>query len=258
MADFSLWGAFKLFDAYTIRARILPALIAGLPSISLPFVLVPWSHLGISNVVFSTMSFVLLYAFADFARRGGYSVEERLGTRSTPELWHRSNNELPNGTKDQFRSFVSTKIKQQAPTEIDEIERTSLANDFYNSAASWLREHTRDKKVFNILFDELMTYGFRRNLLGLKIPALCMNLIVLVLSSAILYFRLPYFDKIIYIDEKLVAVLSVVLLHSAYMLLAVNANGVRDASKIYGKQLIFSCATLMKPATQTRKKNVAE
>lgn len=258
MADFSLWGAFKLFDAYTIKARILPALIAGLPSISLPFVLVPWDHLGISNIVFSTMGFVLLYAFADFARRGGYSVEKRLGTRSTPELWHRSNHELPNGTKDQFRSFISTQIKQQAPTEVDEIERTILANDFYDSAASWLREYTRDKKIFNILFDELVTYGFRRNLLGLKIPSLCMNLVVLLVSSAILHFRPPYFDKIMYIDEKLVTVLSVVFLHSAYMLLAVNATGVRDASKAYGKQLILSCAALMKPTTRVRKKNIAE
>jgi hypothetical protein len=105
-------GVLSQFDAYTIRARISPSLLAGLPSLALPFVLVPWDHLGLSNIIVTTMSFILLFAFADVARRIGHKVERKLGTRSSPQLWYRSNNVLPNSTKDLYRPFIATKLKR--------------------------------------------------------------------------------------------------------------------------------------------------
>jgi hypothetical protein len=236
----------KPFDAYTLRARILPSLLAGLPALALPFVVVPWNRLGLSNLIVTTMSLVLLYAFADVARRSGYRVERRLGTRSTPELWHRANKELPNSTKDLYRPFLAAALKRPEPTEADELERPDIANDFYRGASDWLRDETRDVKKFNILFSELVTYGFRRNVRGLKPVALAMNLIVAIISACIIYYMPPYFAGVPHIEEKLYVVLLVVVLHSIYLVLAVSDQSVREASIAYGKQLIFSCGALMK------------
>lgn len=38
----------------------------------------------------------------------------------------------------------------------------------YQSAVRWLLNQTRDVKKFHLLFKENITYGFRRNALGLK------------------------------------------------------------------------------------------
>jgi hypothetical protein len=229
---------FKFFDAYTIRARIVPSLIAGLPALAFPFVVVPWDHIGLSNVIVSIMSFVLLFAVADLARRRGRQIEKKLGTRSTLSLWYRSNSELPNSSKNLYRTFIAGKLKCSAPSEEDEINEPQLANDFYAGAGDWLRDHTRDAKKFKILFDENITYGFRRNLLGLKSIALVLNGIVAILSGFILYLKPAYFESNQTIEEKLYVVLLVVATHSVYIFLAVNDSSVREASKAYGKQLI--------------------
>lgn len=247
-------SVFKFFDAYTIRARIFPALIAGLPTLAFPFVVVPWDHIGLSNVIVSVMSFVLLFAGADLARRRGRQVEKKLGTRSTLYLWHRANSVLSNSTKDPYRTFIAGKIKRDAPTEADEINTPEAADDFYAGAGDWLRNHTRDTKKFKILFDENITYGYRRNLLGLKWVALIFNALVAVLCGLILYFKPTYFQANPTIEEKLYVVLLVVALHSVYMLLAVNKDTVKEASEAYGKQLILSCGTLMQARTQREKK----
>jgi hypothetical protein len=119
-------------------------------------------------------------------------------------------------------------------------------------ASDWLRDHTRDRKKFNILFDELVTYGFRRNLLGLKPTSLIMNAVVVAVSSLVLYYMPAYFAEIHYIEQKLYVVLLVVALHSTYMLLAVGRNAVREASISYGRQQILSCGPLMESSTTPR------
>jgi hypothetical protein len=247
---------FKYFDAYSLKARVFPALIAGLPVLALLFVLVPWNHIGLQHLTATVMGFVLLCAFADVGRRAGKHVQAQLGTGATPEQWYRRNPDVSEGAKDRYRAFLAKQLKITAPTADEERTDPSRANDFYLSACAWVREHTRDTCVFSILFAENITYGFRRNLLGLRISALVCNAIVAAISAAILYFRPTYFAALPQIDEKMVMILVAVLLHSAYMLLAVNGAAVREASRAYGRQLILSCEILMKrERSPVRKRN---
>lgn len=252
MLDATKLAIFKPFDGYTMRARITPALLASLPSLALPFVLVPWNHLGLSNAIVSVMSFLLLFAFSDVVRRTGLRVERKLKTRATPELWYRSDHRLPTASKNLYREFIAGKLKQVAPSEADEINDPSAANDFYAAAALWLRDNTRDKKRFNLLYEELITYGYRRNLLGVKPVAVVANFVVALFGAAIMYFDIPYFKAIPYINEKLVVLWIVVVFHSVFMLLAVSSQSVRDASITYGTRLIESCGDLIKSARVPR------
>ncbi|MBY2914153.1 hypothetical protein [Rhizobium leguminosarum] len=240
-------GFLKQFDFYTIRARIYPALLAGLPSFALLFIGLRWDHLRVSNVIVGSMSLLLLFALADIARRAGRSVETRLGTRGTPELWLNENAAIDRVSKDRYKAFVAQQLGVQAPTSEIERENQAAALDFYRSAGNWLRDQTRDTKKFSILFNELVTYGFRRNLLGLKWLALALNALVLVVCIIASVTTLPYSDGITYFGEKMAAVTVAVVLHSAYIILGVTERGVRDASTSYGIQLILSCETLMKP-----------
>ena len=199
------------------------------------------------------MSVVLLFAFADVARRTGRKVEAKLGSRATPEQWHRGNPDVAEGAKDRYRSFIAERLNLVAPTDADERQNPDRANDFYLTAGNWVREHTRDKRAFAILFGENITYGFRRNLLGLKPIALLFNTIVLATVFSILYFRPTYFTSLEYIDEKMFILVAAVVLHSAYMLFAVGKAAVMEASRAYGRQMILSCETLMSKAASQAK-----
>jgi hypothetical protein len=248
----------KHFDTYSLKARVFPALVAGLPTFVFLFVLVPWDHLGLPHLAASAMSLVLLFAFADTARKAGKRLETRLGTGATPEQWHRGNPDVPEAAKNRYRAFVANQLRRAAPTVQEEKADPRQANDFYLSAGTWLRDNTRDKRAFVILFGENITYGYRRNLLGLKGAALVCNLIAALSCLAILILRPLYFAALPPIDEKMLMVLAAVVLHSAYMLLAVSTDGVREASRTFGRQLILSSETLMKGQSSASRKDARQ
>ncbi len=236
----TMLDAFKLFDPYGLRARLFPALIAGLPTLAFLFVLVPWDHLGLSHAIAASMGAVLLFAFADVARRTGKGVEAKLGTRATPELLRHDNDVFDRASKERYKAFLALRIGRPIPTEQDENDDPTRANEFFLSAGNWLREHTRDTKKYKILFDEVITYGFRRNLLGLKPVSIALNIAVIAACLSILHFSWGYFHVIRNIEVKLWIVTVAAVVHSAYMGLAVGSSAVRDASQAYGRQLILS------------------
>lgn len=254
-------GIFSIFDTYSRKARTYPALVAGLPTLALIAVLVPWNHLGVPHAIAGGMCAVLLFAFADVARRLGQRLERKLGCNRIPELWFRGNQAIPEASKNRYRSFIAHKIGRQEPTHDEETTHPERAKDFYLAANAWLREHTRDTRKYNILFNENITYGFRRNLLGLKPVSIVINVIILGLIAVALTQALPYFQSILNLTEKLFVTAVAAVLHSIYMIFAVGKEPVWDASRAYGRQLILSCETFLTEACKTgtkpaRKKNV--
>jgi hypothetical protein len=236
-----MFDGLKLFDAYGLRAQLFPAVIAGLPTLGLIVALVPWDHIALPHALAAAMSAVLMYAFADLARRTGRKVERKLGTRTTPDLLYRNNMAIEEPLKARYRAFLAKKLGTVPPTEGEERHDPAKANQFYNSAATWLRENTRDTKKFNLLFNELISYGFHRNLLGLKYLSLALNFIVLAVGAAIIYLRPTHFASLNDIDAKLWTVIGVALLHSLFMAFGVTRTAVVEASYTYGRQLVLSC-----------------
>ncbi len=238
-------GLLKHFDLYTIRARVFPALLAGLPTLALLVLMVPWDQFHISQAISGMMALVLLVAFADLARIRGRKIEAFLGTRATPHLWHRNDNAIDQISKDRYRTFMAATLKTPAPSADDELSNPANANQFYLSAGNWLRHNTRDSKKISILADELQTYGFRRNLLGLKPLALIMN--VVVLGLCVLAMTLPLRTNLLVQQPPAHYLIAAVaaLLHSLFMIFAVNKQSVREASFAYGVQLILSCETFL-------------
>lgn len=69
---------FKFFDAYSVRARLFPAIIAAAPALAALTLLISWKTFGLSNVIASLGILVLLFAIADFSRARGRAVEAKL------------------------------------------------------------------------------------------------------------------------------------------------------------------------------------
>ena len=98
---------------------------------------------------------------------------------------------------------------------------------------------------------ENVTYGFRRNLYGVKMPGLTLNGIVVAACASALWFRLP-FSLDDNVSIRLVYVLAVAACHALYFLLAVNEGTVMEAAKQYGRQLLLACDTLAGGASPAR------
>ena len=103
----------------------------------------------------------------------------------------------------------------------------------------------RDTKKFHILFGENITYGFRRNLLGMKPIALVLNILTVIACAGISTATEWPVTLASLSRSKLLPVFVIVLLHAAYLMFAVTESGVIEASKQYSRQLFLSCESLM-------------
>jgi len=229
-------------DAYTMKARLVPAIIAGAPAVAFAAIFVSWGKIGLTHAIAGTALTVLFAAFADVARRRGKAIEPKLiermgGLPTTTTLRHRDDT-YDADTKAGFHAFIAAKLAKPAPTREEEIADPTAADNYYARGATWLRENTRDAKKFDILLNENISYGFRRNLLGLKLPGFLLNAVIVAICLAIFWRRWPV-DLSNTFDAKLLAVVVIAVLHAIYLALFVTEAGVFEAARTYARQLLL-------------------
>jgi hypothetical protein len=251
---------FKYLDAYTLRARLSPAVIAAAPAFAFIVLLISWSTLSLSNAIATLGLAVLVFALSDFARARGRRIEpavfQSLGGKPSVTMLRHADNSFDPPSKVRYLAFVGAKISEKPPTEEEEQRDPAAADAFYERCGTWLRENTRNAKKFPILFNENVTYGFRRNLFALKWPALGLNLLIVLLSLYAIWGG-PPFAAFGDLTSRVVLVLAVAVIHALYIGLVVNRRGVGEAARSYARQLILSCESFLgtekaTPARRTR------
>ena len=75
------------------------------------------------------------------------------------------------------------------PSADDEVKDSGRCDQIYETAGDFLREKTRDTQKFRLLFEELMNYGFRRNLWALKPVGLLISFTSTVLITLVVVFN---------------------------------------------------------------------
>jgi hypothetical protein len=245
----------RFLDAYALRARLFPVIIGAAPALAALTLLISWKSFQLSNIVATVGMLVVIYALADWARRQGRRIEPRLyeqmGGKPSVTMMSRADTTIDSGSKDRYRSFLAAAVKRPAPTEADELLNPAAASAFYELASTWLREHTRDTKQFPILFNENVTYGFRRNLLGLKWPALFLNVVVVAICAVLLRQHAPV-NLSDDLTRRVLVVLVVAAIHALYIGFVVGPRGVMDAARTYARQLILSCETFLARESASR------
>jgi len=159
----------RLADAYTARARLLPALIVALP---LGIATLAWFPNGVLGwgaiwalIVWSGGTVLL----AEVGRDAGKRKEPALfaswgGTPTTRLLRHRdaANRPLLARRHDQLAALTGI----PKPTAAREAAAPAAADQVYDAWTRVLRDRTRDRKKYELVFAENCSYGFRRNLWG--------------------------------------------------------------------------------------------
>jgi hypothetical protein len=257
----------KVFDAYSLRARLFPAIIAAAPALAALALLISWKSFGLSNLIATVAILVLLFAIADFARARGRAIEQKLyakkGGMPSIVMFRRSDSTIDDGAKERYRTLLADKLQVTAPAATVEHADPAAADSFYDQCCVWLRQHTRDTKRFPLVFNENVTYGFRRNLFGVKWLAVGLNLVVVAICLGILWRQGWGWDTAF--GARVGVVLVIAAMHLAYVLLAVRESAVWDASRAYARELILSCEALIgtpappqRPPPRSRKRKSAK
>src|SRR5262249_34016597 len=121
-------------------------------------------------------------------RHSGQRKELRLfelwgGTPTTERLRH-------NGAKnptvlDRTHKKLKTLMRTTLPTVAEESADPAAADEVYEACIRFLRDETRDRGKFNLVFEENCNYGFCRNLWGLKPLGITVSVLGLVAISTV-------------------------------------------------------------------------
>lgn len=163
----------KVKDPYERKARLYPALLALSPVIVLVV-----SMYNSKLSMLSNLAAIIggscggLWLLSNLSREMGKRLENEMyslwGGKPTTQLLRHRHEIIEGVTKKRYHAFLSAKIKEPFPDATEELADPKAADDVYQSAVRWLLTQTRDVKKFDLLFKENITYGFRRNALGLK------------------------------------------------------------------------------------------
>ena len=231
--------AYHVPGIYEFRSRVIPAMIAILPILALAGMLITWTQFDLTNVLLSGAVIVLFILFGDLARRRGRALEPSLyyemgGKPSTVFLRNRDAT-FDAQTKSRYLKFLATKLGEKVPSPKDEASSPDAADGFYERCGTWIRERTRDTQEYKILFHENMTYGSRRNLYGIKPFGLALNFFVV--GFCLLYLWLGPIPIAELTLRQIVLVLIIALIHAVFLLFFVTRESVKEASRLYGRQL---------------------
>jgi hypothetical protein len=160
-------------DRYTYQARLLPALIALTPlgfaiAVWFPGETATWNWLGTLFISLG-LAALLSQLGRDLGKRKESWLFQQWGGIPTTKLLSHRLSRLNSLTLRRHHLKLQTLLPElKIPTPSEEAQSPSAANHIYDSCVHFLREKTRDRKQFPVVFAENINFGFRRNLWALK------------------------------------------------------------------------------------------
>lgn len=178
-------------DAYTLRARLAPIVLAAGPAIS--FAVAGGISLDATTTVAALLTAAVALALCGLARDLGFKLQDELweswgGSPTLQRLrWSATNDHESLGD---LHSHIEAVTGQTLPRPDAETADPDRADALYVQATTVLRGLTEDHDQFKRLFSENMEYGFRRNCLGLRPFGLVIGAAG-VISAVVLLFSYP-------------------------------------------------------------------
>ena len=234
----------SLFDTYGLRARVQPALLALLPVFITIAVWFPGLYDRAVGLIGVATACGVLAVLANVARARGRKVQPRLyakwGGEPTTRWLSHAGDHLDPLTKARYHAYLSEHINGwRAPSEERESRDPRSAEVAYESAVRWLRERPGEGPRYSLISKENVSYGFRRNLYGLKPVGL--PLAVICVAGNVIAGGLSSLGELVDFPPEAVASLVLSLVAVVVWIGIVRETWVRDAGDSYARALLATC-----------------
>jgi hypothetical protein len=236
----------KLFDHYSFRARLQPALLALLPAAVGIFA---WTGPGVKWqsalwTLFGTAGGT--YFLAILARNFGKQIEPDLwlswGGSPTTQLLRHSGVGNP-VMRERWHKYLSKLLGKPFPTVQEEANDFVGADNIYNAAIKLLINKTRDTKKFHLIYKENVQYGYCRNLYAMRVMGIMFSLLGLITSCAAGFWSVHMDDLKIYPWICLAAE----ILFLGWWIFTIKATWVKIPAFAYAERLLESTENLAQP-----------
>lgn len=223
-------------DRYDRNARLQPALLVLLPAFLLVGTWYPPSRSGSGWIASLLVACGATFLLAQATRRRGRALEQawgdRVGRRHSARLLSSADRTLSSAQKKRVADWIA----QHGPglPSVDEERRDPRsAEDRRLAAVAWMLEATRGDAATSMLLAENVSYGFWRNMRGLRPIGIAVTLLVMA-TGAILLWRVGIQDGRFWPGAAVVAGAAGAL---AGWIWLVSRRSVEDASLAYAERL---------------------
>lgn len=182
------WSDNVIPDRYARNARLYPSLLVITPAVFAIMAVVNLELLGLKTLWVGLGAAGGMYWLSQLARDPGKALESKLweiwgGAPSVSILRH-CDSRIDPITKGRYHTrLVELVPNTPAPTQDAERNNSKAADTCYAAWSAHLRTSTRDQKRFHLVFDELVSYGYRRNLLGLRPYGLTSSILACIVCA---------------------------------------------------------------------------
>jgi|CXWL01.1.fsa_nt_gi hypothetical protein len=173
------------------------------------------------------------------------------GTPTTILLRH-ADKTLDVYSKQRYHKWLQSKLPNftMPSAEIESMNSVD-ADQIYTSAANFLREYTRDKDKFPMIYSDNVAYGFARNLLVLRSVGVGVTWISILLNAALVSFYFitasEGFTEFVVHNISMIIFASGSILVSVILLwifvFLINDSYVHGRAVRYAKSLLAVCET---------------
>jgi hypothetical protein len=240
----------KLFDHYSFRARLQPALLTLLP---LAVGVFAWTGPGVKWQpalwsLFGTAGGT--YFLTIFARHYGKQIEPSLwlswGGAPTTQLLRHSGTGNP-VMRERWHKNLSKLLGKPFPTPQEEADDLASADNTYSAAIHLLIAKTRNTKTYHLVYKENVQYGYCRNLYAMRVMGIVFCLLGVTASSAAGFWALHIGGPKIYPWVCLAA--EALLL--VWWIFTIRASWVKIPAFAYAERLLESTENLTRSKKST-------
>ena len=160
-------------DGYERKARLYPALLLVAPVVI--------ALIGVASAKLSTLeslgtvaagcggAFLLTQLARDAGKKRERALFEAWGGMPSVAILRHRDGRIDVITKARYHKQLAALVKGAiAPSAEEEVADPAAADQVYSAWSSFLRVHTRDTKKYPLVFQENVSYGYRRNIYGLR------------------------------------------------------------------------------------------
>ncbi len=242
----------KIFDTYSLNARVKPAFFLVFPVVMTLFTLFePSRSWGGAAITFIVFFGIISFAANQMSTKGNI-IQEKLfikwgGAPTTIVLRH-SDYRLDTYTKSRYMGILEALIPNfTAISSEQEVSDSRKADEMYRTAGSYMREYTRDAKKYPLIFKENVAYGFSRNIRAFKWLGVTVSVFSLGVSCFIIWYKYikenstPLLDLLFSIPFENTALVLVLVLITLLWLFMVTEKWVEVRAFSYSKALFSAC-----------------
>jgi hypothetical protein len=244
-----------IFNEYSRNARLKPAFLVALPVAMLATGLGLNSSMLLCAISGPLTAAGLTFLLAQLSRDAGVRRQQVLfaswgGKASITKLRHRDTT-LNLHTRSRYHATAEELLRRPMPTPDEEATNPGAADLLYEAYSNLLLERTRDTKKFRLLFEELVHYGFRRNLFAMKTVGVVVSLVCAVVEILLVAHAFRAYGRIDVLNFVFVALDLFLLL---CWLILISEGWVKRAGEAYAERLLAASENLRSAAASPPQK----